>query len=320
MINTNPILLELVDIGVEYKAGRARKLDAVSHVSLEVFRGETLGLVGESGCGKSSLARSIMQLPGPTYGKIIFRSKDLADLPRGELRKIRPQFQMIFQDSVSALNPRRCIGDTIGMPLRIKGNFKKKEIGTRVMTMMSKVGLDHELFGSRPHQLSGGQCQRVQIARALITEPELLVCDEPVSSLDVSIQAQIISLLETMRRHCSLTMVFISHDLAVVKNISDRIAVMYMGKICEVAPSEKFHISCCHPYTNALISAVPDMNFYKARKAFSQPSEENSSQTELMPGCRFSLRCSKAKERCTVEAPVLKEIHPGHEVACHLFA
>lgn len=319
MVNNNSIVLELANIIVEYKVDRNQKLHAVSDISLEVLKGETIGIVGESGCGKSSLARAIMQLPGPTAGKVVFRSKDLTVLPKKKLQKMRPEFQMIFQDSVSALNPRRGIGDTIAMPLKIKERLKKDACRARARTMMSKVGLDQELFHSLPHQLSGGQCQRVQIARALINEPELLICDEPVSSLDVSIQAQIINLLETMKKRYNLTLVFISHDLAVVKNISDRIAVLYLGKWCEIAPSEKFHHSCFHPYTKALLNAVPGVDCHRGRQNRKPWSEEIPSPIEPPSGCRFRSRCSKVKKKCSVEEPVLKEIRPGHKVACHLF-
>ncbi|MCP4021105.1 MAG: ATP-binding cassette domain-containing protein [Desulfobacteraceae bacterium] len=319
MKNKNRPLLELSNIVVEFNADHGEKIHAVSDISFAIFKGETLGLVGESGCGKSSLARAVMQLPGPASGKVTFCSKDLAQLSKKELLKIRPRFQMVFQDSVSALNPKRSVGKTIAMPLKVTGNLSKNERHTLVEKMMSKVGLDSELFNNKPHQFSGGQCQRIQIARALITEPELLICDEPVSSLDVSIQAQIINLLETMRKQYDLTMLFISHDLAVVKNISDRIAVMYLGKLCEIAPSEQLYQSCAHPYTSALFSAIPRVNHPQAFPKLQRCIGELPSPTAPPSGCRFRTRCPKVKEQCVFEEPKLYEISPGHTVACHLF-
>ena len=311
-------LLRVEELVVEFPAAHRRKVHAVSGVSFEILQGETLGLVGESGCGKSSLARAVMQLPGPTAGRVILDGRDLTTLIPRCLRPLRRRFQMIFQDPVSSLNPSRSVGESIAAPLTAMGGMDKAERTRRTREMMTAVGLDPERhYGRRPHQLSGGQCQRVGIARALITGAHLLVCDEPVSSLDVSVQAQILNLLRDIKESYGLAMLFIAHDLAVVKNISDRVAVMYLGRLCEVAPCSCFFNAPAHHYSHALIAAIP-------RPDPRQPGGINGMLVGDLPsaidppsGCRFRTRCPRAEALCRIDQPELREINTGHFVACH---
>ncbi len=310
--------LAVEDLAVEFPAGRGRKVHAVSGVSFELARGETLGVVGESGCGKSSLARAVMQLPGPTSGRVILEGNDLTSLPAREVRALRGRFQMIFQDPVSSLNPSRTVGESIAEPLRALGGIGPDERTRRAREMMRLVGLDPERqYGRRPHQLSGGQCQRAGIARALVTGPHLLVCDEPVSSLDVSVQAQILNLLRDIKSSYGLSMLFIAHDLAVVKNISDRVAVMYLGRLCEVAPCENLYASPAHPYTAALLAAIPRPDPGHSIPDIGMLPGELPSPLHPPSGCRFRTRCPRAGDRCITEQPELRETAPGHRAACH---
>ena len=313
------VLLRVEHLEVEFPAGRGAKVHAVSDVSFDVVRGETLGLVGESGCGKSTTGRAVMQLPPPTRGSVRFAGSELTGLKGEELRKARPQFQLIFQDPISSLNPRRPIRDIVAEPLLIQGDGD--DARHRVDQVLATVGLDPEAGDRRPHQLSGGQCQRVSIARALIQEPKLLICDEPVSALDVSVQAQILNLLEDMKARYGLTMVFISHDLAVVKNISDRVAVMYLGKLCEIGPAEDLYRAPLHPYTNALLASIPAADHGAARERMTvtsgQLSGELPSPIDPPSGCRFRTRCPRAEEVCAAEEPQMRALRPGHFVACH---
>lgn len=311
-------LLRVEELTVEFPAGRGRKVHAVSGVSFALARGETLGLVGESGCGKSTLARAIMQLPGPTSGRVILDGEDLATLDRHELRRLRSRFQMIFQDPVASLNPIRKVGKSIEASLTALGGMDAVERKRRAEEMMAAVGLDPERhYGRRPFQLSGGQCQRVSIARALMTEPRLLVCDEPVSSLDVSVQAQIINLLREVKGRYGLSMLFIAHDLAVVKNISDRVAVMYLGRLCEMAPCADIYTAPAHHYTRALLNAVPRPDPRQPVPATGMLAGELPSAIDPPSGCRFRTRCPRAEARCAEMRPELREIAPGHLVACH---
>jgi len=313
-------MLDVQNLTVEYNISRNRKIRAVSNVGFQIREGETLGLVGESGCGKSTAALAIMRLIKPVAGKILFNGSDLLSLDKKSLKKLRPLFQMILQDSVSSLNPRRKIGETIAAPLK---EFEEKDSAERkkfVVKMMESVGVNPEKFDLLPFRFSGGECQRIQIARALITKPKLLIADEPVSSLDVSIQAQILNLLKDMKRRFGLTMLFISHDLAVIKNICDRIAVMYLGKICEIADSEDLYGSPAHPYTAALLNAVPRID--PAKNPF-EPSTRlrvkpaPSSLFDLPEGCRFRMRCPEAVDICAKKEPLLYRIAPGRYAACH---
>ncbi|HEY4025368.1 MAG TPA: ABC transporter ATP-binding protein [Candidatus Dormibacteraeota bacterium] len=310
-------LLRVEDLVVEYPLPGRRRVQAVSAISLDVAEGETLGLVGESGCGKSTTGRAIMQLPRPTGGRVVFEGRDLTGLPRPDLRRVRRRLQMVFQDPISSLNPRRRVGDIVAEPLVIAGDGDAARRRERVREALSAVGLEPDLiWGRRPHEFSGGQCQRICIARAVVMQPRLLICDEPVSSLDVSVQAQILNLLEDMKARFGLTMVFISHDLAVVKNVSDRIAVMYLGKLCEVAPAERLHRSPAHPYTASLLYSVPVPDPSVPPRPAPVTGEPPS---PLAPpaGCRFHTRCPRAQDRCRAEEPVVRQIAPGHFAACH---
>jgi peptide/nickel transport system ATP-binding protein len=311
-------LLTVEDLTVEFPAGRGRKVHAVSGISLDIVEGETLGLVGESGCGKSTTGRAIMQIPKPTAGTVRFDGKEMTTLKSAELREMRPALQMIFQDPISSLNPRRKVGDIIAEPLKVWNRGDDASRAQAVRDVLESVGIDPEqAIGRRPHQFSGGQCQRISIARALMLDPKLIICDEPVSALDVSVQAQILNLLEDMKTRYGLTLVFIAHDLAVVKNVSDRVVVMYLGKICEVAPPDDLYAEPSHHYTNALLSAipVPDPTIERAEKA--GVAGELPSPLAPPSGCRFRTRCPAAQERCTNEEPLLREVRPDHFVACH---
>ncbi|MEV5826245.1 ABC transporter ATP-binding protein [Spirillospora sp. NPDC052242] len=305
-------LLRVQDLTVTFPAGR-RRVHAVSGVSFDVARGETLGIVGESGCGKSSAARAIMQLPPPSAGSIRLAGLELTGLHGEALRRTRRRLQMIFQDPISSLNPRRRVRDIVAEGPRIWGGDP-----SRVDEALHAVGLDPSTTAARrPHEFSGGQCQRISIARALALDPELIICDEPVSALDVSVQAQILNLLEDLKARYALTLVFIAHDLAVIKNISDRVLVMYLGKTCELAPSETLVARPAHPYTRTLLSSVP-------RGPLRLPPEEEPPETAEPPsplspptGCRFRTRCPRADTRCTTEEPQMRPIAPNHWTACH---
>ena len=257
--NTDDVLLRVEDLVVEFPVGRTGlKVNAVSGISFDVLKGETLGIVGESGCGKSTTGRAIMQLPSPTSGSIVFNGTDLTALFGEAMREARTKIQMIFQDPISSLNPRRNVRDIVLEPLSIWNRGTKAEQLATVDKILEHVGIDPERAAeSKPHQFSGGQCQRISIARSLVLNPQMIICDEPVSALDVSVQAQVVNLLEDLKKEFGLTLIFIAHDLAVVKNISDRIAVMYLGKICEVSGSEDLYRNPAHPYTDVLLSSIP---------------------------------------------------------------
>jgi len=310
-------LLRVEDLVVEHPLGHHRYLQAVSRLSFDVAEGETLGLVGESGCGKSSTGRAVMQLPRPAAGRVDFEGRDLTSLPRTELRRVRRRLQMVFQDPISSLNPRRRVGDIVAEPLVIAGNGTSQERRERVREAMTAVGLDPELvWGRRRHEFSGGQCQRICIARALVLNPDFIICDEPVSALDVSIRAQILNLLEEMKARFGLTLLFIAHDLAVVKAVSDRVAVMYLGRLCEVGPSEQLFAKPAHPYTELLIEAIPVPD-PDVRPAESVAVGEPPSPIAPPSGCRFRTRCPRADQRCRDEVPELRPIAPGQYAACH---
>ena len=311
-------MLRVEDMAVEFRLSKRDVVHAVSGVSFEIFPGETLGLVGESGCGKSTTARAVMQLPVPTSGRVILNGTDLTSLSGEELRQQRRDFQIIFQDPISSLNPRRKVSDIVEMPLVVMKEGTAEERAARVREVLTSVGLDPDTaLDRRPFQFSGGQCQRISIARALVSEPRMLICDEPVSALDVSIQAQIINLLQDMKERYDLTMLFISHDLSVVKVVCDRVAVMYLGRICELTDSETLFKSPAHPYTAALLSAIPEADPNKAPQPIAMKEGELPSATNPPPGCRFHTRCPRSQQICTEVVPPLGEIAPRHQVACH---
>ncbi len=310
------VVLDVADLVVEFRSGRQR-VQAVSGVSFQVRKGETLGLVGESGCGKSTTGRTLVQVQRPTSGSVTYLGRDLGRLSGRELRQVRTKIQMIFQDPISSLNPRRRVKDIVAEPLVIWKRGTQEEREEKVREMLEAVGIDPDTAGDRrPQEFSGGQCQRISIARALMAEPDLLICDEPVSALDVSVQAQILNLLADLKQTFGLTMVFIAHDLAVVKNVSDRVAVMYLGKLVEVAGSDDLYRSAAHPYTEALLTSIPEPD--PDRSSDHRPlSGELPSPLNPPSGCRFRTRCPYAQERCASEEPLLREIAPGHQVACH---
>ena len=309
-------LLEVRDLVVEYAIG-GRTVHAVSGVSLDVRRGETLGLVGESGCGKSTLGRAVLQLTRSTRGEVRFDGQDLTAMRGAALRAMRRRIQLIFQDPIASLNPRRRVGDIIAEPLIVAGMRNRAERDRRVRAVMEAVGLDPDTTIARlPNEFSGGQCQRISIARALVLEPELIVCDEPVSALDVSIRAQILNLLEEMKRRYGLTLLFIAHDLAVVRAVSDRVAVMYLGRLCEVAPTGLLFRQPAHPYSRLLLDAIP-LPDPDVRPLEGVAVGEPPSPIAPPSGCRFRTRCPRADAVCAAERPELREWGAEQYVACH---
>jgi peptide/nickel transport system ATP-binding protein len=292
---------------------------AVDGVSLSIRRGETLGLVGESGCGKSTVGRTILRLYKPTAGRIVFDGRDITNLSEGELRPLRRRMQMVFQDPFASLNPRHSVGRIIGEPLRTHGIGTRRETASRVRELLETVGLPADAAKRYPHEFSGGQRQRIGLARALAVNPDFIVADEPVSALDVSIQAQMINLFEQLQADFGLTYLFIAHDLAVVRHISDRIVVMYLGSVMEVSPAEELYDNPLHPYTISLLSAVPipDPAVEKQRVSIllagDVPSPANPPSA-----CRFHTRCPYVQPtRCKDDVPPLRQLATGHEVACH---
>lgn len=316
--NADEVLLRVENLVVEFPIGHTGlKVNAVSGISFDVLPGETLGIVGESGCGKSTTGRAIMQLPRPNSGKVIFDGQELTVLHGAEMRKARTSIQMIFQDPISSLNPRRKVRDIVMEPLAIWKRGSKAERATRVDKVLEDVGIDpRRAAESQPHQFSGGQCQRISIARSLVLDPKLIICDEPVSALDVSVQAQVLNLLEDLKKAYGLTLIFIAHDLAVVKNISDRVAVMYLGKMCEVAASDDLYARPAHPYTQVLLNSIPVPD---PTVAINKVTVEGEPPSPVLPpaGCRFNPRCPSASDRCRTEEPLLRELAEGHFVACH---
>ena len=317
MRDRDDLLLRVTGLVVEFPAGRKRVVHAVSDVSFDVAEGETLGIVGESGCGKSTVARAIIRLVDIAGGEVLFEDVDVAGLEGEELRRVRPNLQMIFQDPISSLNPRRRVRDVIAEGLAVWGDKRGSWSRDSIEELMEAVGVEARFGDRRPHEFSGGQCQRIGIARALALDPRVLICDEPVSALDVSIQAQILNLLEDMKQRYGLTMLFISHDLSVVKNVSDRIVVMYLGKVCEIGATEEIYERPAHPYTRALLASIPEP---AATVDVSEGDIEGElpSATEPPAGCRFHTRCPHATEVCREVEPVTEQVGAGdHYVACH---
>ncbi|MCC8429719.1 dipeptide ABC transporter ATP-binding protein [Reyranella aquatilis] len=323
MVSANPPVLEVRDLKKHFpvKKGLLRRtvgqVYAVDGVTFTVNAGETLGLVGESGCGKTTAGRAAMRLVEPTSGSIKVEGQEIIGLSKAELRPYRREMQIIFQDPFSSLNPRMTAGDIVGEPLLVHGVANKKEREEQVSALFARVGLRPAQMKNYPHQFSGGQRQRIGIARALALGPKLIVGDEPVSALDVSIQAQVINLLMDLQRERGLSYLFISHNLAVVEHISHQIAVMYLGRIVEYADTRSIFTNAQHPYTEALLSAVPVPDPAIKRKKLVLQGDVPS-PVKPPPGCHFHTRCPYAVARCKVEVPSLREIAPGHQVSCHL--
>jgi oligopeptide/dipeptide ABC transporter ATP-binding protein len=317
-------LLEIKNLKTYYpvKGGFFRRtignVKAVDNISFEIKKGETLGLVGESGCGKSTAGRTILRLLKPTEGKIIFDGKDITKVTGKSLREIRRDLQMVFQDPYASLNPMQMVGDIIAEPIY---NFEKKskeELKKQVMDLLGKVGLPEDAYYKYAHEFSGGQRQRIGIARALALRPKLIIADEPVSALDVSVQSQVLNLLKDLQKEFDLTFLFIAHDLSVVKHMSDRIGVMYLGNMVEIAEKDSLYADPLHPYTQALISAIPSPDPRKKKERIILKGDVPS---PLNPptGCPFHPRCPMAMDECSKLKPVLKEVKPSHRVACHLY-
>lgn len=310
-------ILEVRGLKKYFKTNRGM-LHAVDNVNFTIERGKTLGVVGESGCGKSTMGRSLLRLVEPTEGEVLFNGKDVVKASKSEMRRLRRDMQIVFQDPFSSLDPRKTILETIAEPIiahkLVKGNAA---IEARVLELMETVGLAERLINTYPHELDGGRRQRIGIARALAMEPQFIVCDEPVSALDVSIQAQILNLLKELQKKLGLTYIFITHDLSVVNHFSDEIAVMYLGQIVEKAPTEELFAHPIHPYTKALLSAipVPDIDYHKERIIL---NGEISSPINPKDECRFYKRCYCAESICTGSCPGLREVRPNHFVACHI--
>lgn len=316
---TDKPVLSVENLVVEFPAGRHRTVHAVSGISFDLLPGETLGIVGESGCGKSTAGRAVMQLPSPKAGSVVVDGTELTTLSPSALRKIRAKMQMIMQDPISSLNPRRKVKHLVTEGPRMWGRQNRASLEKRGRELLKAVGLDPDMVWDRlPGELSGGQCQRVCIARAMMLEPKVLICDEPVSSLDVSVQAQILNLLEQTKTEFELTMIFIAHNMAVVKNISDRVMVMYLGKVCEIAPSRNMEHQARHPYSRLLLESIPEPDIHRG-DAPATPQIEGDLPSPLDPpsGCRFRTRCPLATERCADEEPTLREVNENHYVACH---
>ena len=311
-------ILEVRNLKKYFKTKRG-VVHAVDDISFTIERGKTLGLVGESGCGKSTTGRSVLRLIEPTSGEVIFDGVDVAKLKKGQMKKARKDMQIIFQDPFSSVDPKMTVADIIREPIVLNKIITGKDaIDKRVRELMATVGLADRLYGAYPHELDGGRRQRIGIARALAMEPKFIVCDEPVSALDVSIQAQILNLLKDLQKNLGLTYIFVTHDLAVVNHFADDIAVMYLGQIVEKAPAEELFANPIHPYTKALLSAIPVPNIHAQQKRISLKGEI-SSPIDPPDECRFKKRCMACTEACEGSCPKLIELTPNHFVACHLY-
>lgn len=312
-------LIEIVGLKKHFKLNGGAKLHAVDGVNLNIYKGETVGVVGESGCGKSTLGRTILRLIEPTAGSIIYNGNDITKLGTGKMRELRKDLQIIFQDPYSSIDPRKSVIEVIAEYMFIHKMYRSKvDIYNRAAELMDLVGLARRYANAYPHELDGGRRQRIGIARALSLNPKFIVCDEPVSALDVSIQAQILNLLMDLEDELGLTYMFVTHDLSVVKHISNKIMVMYLGRTVEMAPSDELFENPLHPYTKALLAAIPEPDISKRDVEFQLIKGEVSSPINVKPGCRFAKRCDLCRDECRESDPPLVEISPGHFVSCFL--
>ena len=318
--NEKEMLMKADHVKVYFKGKNKRSgtVKAVDDISFEIFRGETFGVVGESGCGKSTLGRTLIRLLKPTDGHIYLKGQDIAILKGAELKQMRKKAQIIFQDPSACLNPRRTVKQILMEPFEIHQMKGQIDVEARIMELLQLVGLDSYHLSRYPHELSGGQKQRIGIARALALEPDIIICDEAVSALDVSVQAQVLNLLQVLKEKLGLTYFFISHNLNVVYQVSDRVGVMYLGKMVEIAAYDQLYEKRYHPYTEALLSAIPQVGKDAGRERIHLKGEVPS-PSNPPSGCRFHTRCPKACDKCRAEVPELREIETGHFVACHLY-
>ncbi|NBG87201.1 ABC transporter ATP-binding protein [Isachenkonia alkalipeptolytica] len=312
------VLLEVENLSKEFRLKRKQTLSAVNQVSFKIQKQETLGVVGESGCGKTTLGRTLIKLYQPTSGKVLFDGEDIFNLKGKADRAYKKRAQIILQDPYASLNPRMTVGDIVSEGLALHGGYRGKAKTRRIQELLEMVGLNREQASRFPHEFSGGQRQRIGIARTLSVEPEFIVCDEPISALDVSIQAQIVNLLIDLQKELGLTYLFIAHDLSMVKHISDRIAVMYLGNIVELADSQELYQNPQHPYTKALLSSMPSTDILNPmRNRRIKMSKEIPSPINIQKGCRFYSRCAQGDEHCRLQDPELKTLNRKHQVACH---
>ncbi len=319
-MSDNPVpLLTAKDLYKDFLTSKKQVVHAVSGIDLTIYEGETLALVGESGCGKSTLARTLIRMLAPTRGHVFFEGEDITGMPEKEFKPIRRKMQMVFQDPYASLDPRMTVRDIIAEPLKTYHVCRgKAEVTAKVRELMGKVGVPEEFLYRYPHQFSGGQRQRIGIARAIALDPKLLVCDEPVSALDVSVQSQVLNLLKKLKKEMNLTSLFIGHDLSVVHFIADRVSVMFLGRICETAPKEELYQHPVHPYTRFLLDAIPQADPHLRDESRSLISGETPSPVNMPSGCCFHTRCPFASDLCRTKAPQMKDIGDGHMVACHL--
>jgi len=318
--NDKQVLVKVQNLKKYFEVAKDVYLKAIDDVSFDIYKGETLGLVGESGCGKSTTGRTILNIYKATEGTVEFNGKNVHNMNSKDKKEFNKKAQMIFQDPYASLNPRMLVGNIIGEGLDIHNILKGEERQKRIYELLELVGLNREHANRFPHEFSGGQRQRIGIARALALNPDFIVCDEPISALDVSVQAQVVNLLQDLQKQYGLTYLFIAHDLSMVRYISDRVAVMYLGAVAELAESDDLYENPMHPYTKALLSAIPipDPDLQKSKIRIPLEGEVPSPINPL-PGCKFIERCPHATERCRSERPELKEVKPGHFVACHIF-
>lgn len=317
--NEKEVLVKVQNLKKYFEVGKDVYLKAIDDVSFDIYKGETLGLVGESGCGKSTTGRTILNIYKATDGTVEFNGKNVHKMNSKDKKEFNKKAQMIFQDPYASLNPRMLVGNIVGEGLDIHGILKGEERQKRIYELLELVGLNKEHANRFPHEFSGGQRQRIGIARALALNPDFIVCDEPISALDVSVQAQVVNLLQDLQKQYGLTYLFIAHDLSMVRYISDRVAVMYLGAIAELAESDELYENPLHPYTKALLSAIPIPDPDLQRSKTRIPLEgEVPSPINPPPGCKFAERCPYATERCRTERPELREVKEGHHVACHL--